>query len=170
MRDNMPKDAYLICSGKLFIQITYVTVWGFESGLISEFTSNQDLFEACLASSCIPFMTEKNGLRKFRGRWVIDGGLTNNTPGIIILVLLLILSNNYLFINYYIIVFDDGLRRQLVLRLTDVEYPWRLLINPLDTCIDVCFIFYFSPIFIIIISFFNLLLLFILLIIFIYLY
>jgi hypothetical protein len=153
MKENMPKDAYLKCSGKLFIQITYVTMWGFEGGLISEFESNQDLFEACLASSCIPFLTEKLGLRKFRGRWVIDGGLTNNTPGILILKLFLIKFNLFNLIlniyNMFIIVFDDGLRRQLVLRLTDVEYPWRLLINPLDTCIDVCIFVYLILLFII---------------------
>jgi hypothetical protein len=59
--------------------------------------------------------------RTFRGLKVVDGGLTNNTP-----------------------VFRDGIRRQLVFRLSQVgvsisslslihlqiEYPWRLLINP----------------------------------------
>ncbi len=43
----------------------------------------------------------------------MDGCLTNNTP-----------------------VFADGQRRQLVFRLFDVEYPWRLLINPVDSCIE----------------------------------
>ena len=43
----------------------------------------------------------------------MDGCLTNNTP-----------------------VFADGTRRQLVFRLFDVEYPWRLLINPVDSCIE----------------------------------
>jgi len=44
---------------------------------------------------------------------VCDGGVTNNTP-----------------------VFADGIRRQLVFRLYEVEYPYRMLINPVDTCID----------------------------------
>ena len=37
---------------------------------------------------------------------MVDGGLTNNIP-----------------------LFTDGVRRQLVFRLFDVEYPWRLLVN-----------------------------------------
>ena len=44
---------------------------------------------------------------------VLDGCITNNTP-----------------------IFEDGKRRQLVLRLFEVEYPFRLLVSPRDTCID----------------------------------
>ena len=33
-------------------------------------------------------------------------------------------------------VFKDGVRRQLVFRLFDVEYPFRFLVKPLDTCVD----------------------------------
>ena len=43
----------------------------------------------------------------------LDGGITNNTP-----------------------VFPDGTNRQLVFRLFEVEYPWRQVVNPLDTCIE----------------------------------
>ena len=42
-----------------------------------------------------------------------DGGIYNNVP-----------------------IFKDGVRRQLVFRLFDVEYPFRFLVKPLDTCID----------------------------------
>lgn len=65
--------------------------------IISEFFSNEDLFQACLASSTIPYITERGACRTFRGMSVIDGGLTNNTP-----------------------VFRDGTRRQLVFRLSQV--------------------------------------------------
>jgi hypothetical protein len=44
---------------------------------------------------------------------VLDGGLTNNCP-----------------------IFEDGKRRQLVFRLSEVEYPFRLLVNPNDTAIE----------------------------------
>jgi hypothetical protein len=42
-------------------------------------------------------------LRIFRGEYVFDGGITNNCP-----------------------VFNDGLHRQLVFDLSDLEYPLKL--------------------------------------------
>lgn len=81
--------------------------------MYSQFTSNDDLFECLLASSTIPFLTSRHGWRKYRGRIALDGGILNNTP-----------------------VFTDGVRRQLVFRLTEVEYPNRLLVNARDSCID----------------------------------
>lgn len=114
LKAAIPKDAYKQCSGKLFISISVVTWRGLENQIISEFHSNDDLYECLLASSTIPFMTERCWWgREFRGMHVLDGGLTNNTP-----------------------IFADGNNRQLVLRLYDVEYPWRLLTSPLDSCID----------------------------------
>lgn len=116
----MPVDAYKMCCGRLFISITVLTWSGPENRIISEFYSNDDLFECCFASSTIPYMTERPsktnnlfGCRRFRGDVVVDGGLTNNCP-----------------------VFPDGIRRQLVFRLYEVEYPFRLLVNARDTCID----------------------------------
>ena len=74
--------------------------------IVSQFTSNDDLLQCCMASSTLPYLTERAGCRIFRGEYVVDGGLTNNIP-----------------------LFTDGVRRQLVFRLFDVEYPWRLLVN-----------------------------------------
>lgn len=67
--------------------------------IVNQFDSNEDLLNACLASSTIPYLTERSFCRKFRGLNVIDGGLTNNTP-----------------------VFPDGIRRQLVFRLSQVQH------------------------------------------------
>jgi predicted acylesterase/phospholipase RssA len=95
---QLAEDAYKGCCGRLYISITVVRSWGrLENLVVSEFLSNEDLFEACLASSTIPYITERGGYRLFRGMKVIDGGLTNNTP-----------------------VFRDGIRRQLVFRLSQV--------------------------------------------------
>jgi hypothetical protein len=115
MQGIMPENAYLMCSGKLFISITEVTMWGLKNHIISEFLSNYDLFLACMASSSIPFLTECTSsiFRTFRGMWVMDGGLTNNTP-----------------------YFQDGLRRQLAFHLSDVDYPIRLIVAPRDPCIE----------------------------------
>jgi hypothetical protein len=106
-------EAYKICSGKLFISITRWTKWGPKLWIVSEFSSNADLFAACCSSSAIPYLTQAYAFRQFRGETVFDGGVFNNCP-----------------------VFPDGVRRQLVFRLLDVEYPSRLVLNPLDSCID----------------------------------
>ena len=111
LRDNpnlFPPDAYKICSGRLFISITVLTRSGPKLKIISEFESNDDLVACCSASSSIPYLTQSTALRIYRGEYVCDGGIFNNTP-----------------------VFPDGIRRQLVFRLTDVEYPFRMMTNPL---------------------------------------
>lgn len=108
----LPEDAYKICSGRLFISVTEVSWFGFKNHMISEYSSNRDLFDACLASSTVPFLSLPHFCREFRGMWVIDGGVTNNTP-----------------------VFLDHVRRQLVFRLSDVFYPTHLLINPNGECL-----------------------------------
>lgn len=102
----IPENAYKVCTDRLFISITVLTRYGPVNRIISQFSSNDDLLQACMASSTLPYLTERAGCRTFRGEYVLDGGLTNNIP-----------------------VFTDGVRRQLVFRLFDVEYPWRLLIN-----------------------------------------
>ena len=109
----MPQNAHELCTGKLFISISELTVWGFQNRIISEFSSNQELFDCCVASSSIPSLTLRSWVCRFRGKLTYDGGMTNNTP-----------------------VFTDGIRRQLVFRLYNVEYPWRLLVNAGDSCID----------------------------------
>jgi len=109
----IPEDAYIHCSGRLFISLTEITPWGLRNRMISQYDSNNDLFEACLASSTIPWLTERKGVRRYKGMVVCDGGFSNNTP-----------------------VFDDGIRRQLIFRLYEVEYPWRLLTSASDTCIE----------------------------------
>lgn len=117
LRDNpllFPADAYKICSGRLFISITEMTMSGPRLRIISEFSSNDDLVQTCCASSAIPWVSQTEFFRYYRGKYVCDGGIFNNTP-----------------------VFPDGIRRQLVFRLVEVEYPFRLMVKALDTCIDV---------------------------------
>ena len=108
MKDILPEDAYKKCCGRLYISISFFNSWGMiENGIISDFTSNDDLIEACCASSTIPFVTERYGLRRFRGRLVADGSFTNDLP-----------------------VFKDNIRRQLVFRLNEVDYSYRLVALP----------------------------------------
>jgi predicted acylesterase/phospholipase RssA len=117
LQHELPADAYKKCSGgKCVISITrfdgsFCTP---RNWTVSEFASNDDLFNACLASSSIPFVTEPGLGRTFRGHRVVDGGLTRNTP-----------------------IFTDGKsQRQLIVRLSNVQYPWRLLTTPNDRCVE----------------------------------
>jgi hypothetical protein len=107
IESHMPENAYEICSGRLFISITEVTWFGLKNRIISQYSSNRDLFEACLASSTVPYISLPRAMMKYRDMWVIDGGVTDNTP-----------------------VFTDLPRRTLVFRLSDVFYPFKLLIHP----------------------------------------
>lgn len=56
----LPRDAYLRCCGRCFISITVLDRFGWlpRNMLVSEFESNEDLVNACFASSCIPFVVE----------------------------------------------------------------------------------------------------------------
>lgn len=115
IKSHLPENAWEICNGRLFISVTEVTLTGFKNHMISEYTCNEDIFEACLASSTVPYISLPTMLRTFRGMWVLDGGVTNNTP-----------------------VFPDHVRRQLVFRLGDVFYPFKFLINPHGTLLFCC--------------------------------
>jgi len=53
----LPADAYEKCSGRLFVTITTLDQRGLHKLTVSQFDSNQDLFEACAASSCVPMVS-----------------------------------------------------------------------------------------------------------------
>jgi len=113
MLRTFQEDAYLQCNGKVHISITVLTLTGAKNIIVSEFTSNLDLINACIASSNIPFFSVGGFGKKFRGMTVIDGGATNNIP-----------------------VFRDNKRRQLVFDLGKVCYPFALTLSPSDPSID----------------------------------
>eukprot|EP01094_Clydonella_sp_ATCC50884_P020870 TRINITY_DN4439_c0_g1_i2.p1 TRINITY_DN4439_c0_g1~~TRINITY_DN4439_c0_g1_i2.p1 ORF type:complete len:320 (-),score=71.46 TRINITY_DN4439_c0_g1_i2:355-1173(-) len=109
----LPDDAHVRCSGRVFISITLMGLAGPQNVIISEFESKEDLVNACLASANIPFFSTHGVGRKFRGRHVLDGGVTNNTP-----------------------LFTDTRRRQIVFRLFDIVYPSALALSATDPCIE----------------------------------
>jgi hypothetical protein len=113
LKQRLPENSWQICNHRLHICITEVTLTGFKRHVINEFHNNDDLYEACLASSTIPILSEKSGLRRYRNMWVIDGGLTSNLP-----------------------IFEDHLREQLIFNLSHVHYSFQLLIAPKDPCIE----------------------------------
>lgn len=112
---RLPADAYKRCCGRCFISISVLDRFGWlpRNLIISEYESNEDLVNACFASSCIPFVVERGFGPRFRGMRVVDGGLTNNTP-----------------------CFTDNARRQIVIRLEHVPYDWRAFAVPCDPCIE----------------------------------
>jgi hypothetical protein len=65
--EAMPADAYMTCSGRLFVSITVLTSSGLKNHIISEFSSNRDLIDCCMASSALPYLTERGAFRTFRG-------------------------------------------------------------------------------------------------------
>ena len=59
------------CNGRAFISITSVTASGLDHELISEFSSPQDLKDACMASSTIPLVVTSALHREYRGKAVL---------------------------------------------------------------------------------------------------
>ncbi|EDO40337.1 predicted protein [Nematostella vectensis] len=73
----LPENAHELASGRLHISLTRVS--DFTNLIVSEFHSKEDLIEALMASSHVPFYS---GIlpAKFRGTYYIDGGLSDNLP------------------------------------------------------------------------------------------
>ena len=60
--------------------MTVVTRSGLRNLIVSEYSSNEDLFDAIKASTFIPHLTDRGWTKNYRGHSVLDGGLTNNLP------------------------------------------------------------------------------------------
>ncbi len=110
---GIPDDAYKRCSGRCFISITRLTPLPVNE-IVSEFKDNNDLLNCLMGSSAIPYFTESSLTGFFRGRRVLDGGITNNLP----------------------LFFDNSDRHQFVIRLSDVPITWTNMITPSEQCIE----------------------------------
>lgn len=91
---TLPQDAWQRCSGRVHISISVLDGLRLRNLVVSQFHSNDDLMEACIASSSIPFLSATGFGQRFRGMRVLDGGATKNLPR-----------------------FDDGLRAQILFKL-----------------------------------------------------
>lgn len=112
----LPADAHVRCSGRVFISLTVIEGGLLRNLVVSEFLSRRDLINTAIASSQLPFISTKGFGWRWRGRLVLDGGLTNNVP-----------------------VFHDSLsgqRDQLVFHLSEVPYSMLMSLRPRDTCIE----------------------------------
>ena len=73
----LPHDCHTLCSGKVNISITTITAtcMPLHRKVINTFSSKQDVIDACLTSSHIPFFLDGNFSRSFRGDNCVDGSL-----------------------------------------------------------------------------------------------
>ncbi|KAL9955305.1 hypothetical protein ACROYT_G036611 [Oculina patagonica] len=73
----LPDNAHELASGRLHLSLTRVS--DLKNVIVSEFHSKEDLVEALIASSYVPFYS---GIlpAKFRGKYYVDGGISDNLP------------------------------------------------------------------------------------------
>lgn len=73
----LPPDCHTLCSGKVNISITTLNTMcmPLKRKVFNTFSSKQDLINACLASSHIPFFLDGKFSRSFRGESCVDGSL-----------------------------------------------------------------------------------------------
>ena len=93
--------------------MTTLTPRGPKPLVVSHFESNEELFEACVASASLPMVTQKGVGSDFKGTRGFDGLFTDNVP-----------------------VFTDGRRPQLIFDLGKVQYALSAIIRPNDPCIE----------------------------------
>ncbi|KAI6176419.1 Phospholipase, patatin family [Aphelenchoides bicaudatus] len=73
----LPVNAHELCSGRLFISLTRYR--DFKNVVVSQFETRDELIQAILCSSFIPFYCGYNP-PKYRGEEYCDGGLSDNQP------------------------------------------------------------------------------------------
>lgn len=71
----LPHNAVDICQGRLKLVITKIP--SFEIAYVCDYTSKQDLIDACLASAHVPFFLDGKATCNFRGQACIDGSLSD---------------------------------------------------------------------------------------------
>ncbi|XP_037371049.1 1-acylglycerol-3-phosphate O-acyltransferase PNPLA3 [Talpa occidentalis] len=77
LRQHLPDNIHERLSGKVYLSLTRVADW--KNVLVSEFQSKEEVIDALLCSTFIPFYC---GFipPSFRGVDYVDGGLSNNSP------------------------------------------------------------------------------------------
>ena len=71
----LPANAVELCKGRLKLVVTQIP--SFEIAYVQDFTSKQDLVDACLASAHVPFFLDGKATCNYRGKECIDGSLSD---------------------------------------------------------------------------------------------
>lgn len=108
----LPPDAYERCSDRVFIHTTRLTPFGISSKVYSMFQNNEDLIDACMASSNFPFFISPFIFYRYRGGFYLDGWFTRSIP-----------------------TFSDS-KHQLIINLNNIQYSWRSYFLPSDESIE----------------------------------
>lgn len=75
MDDLLPSNAVQLSHGRLKLVVTQIP--SFEIAYVEDFTSKQDLIDACLASAHVPFFLDGRATCTYRGKQCIDGSLSD---------------------------------------------------------------------------------------------
>lgn len=109
----LPYDAHHRCSGKVFINATRITLYGLRKIVFSQYRSNQELVDVCMASSCLPFYVSPHLFYRFDGDYYVDGCFTDMLP-----------------------VFQDRKHHQLLIKLYKINYYTPYALCPSDPSIE----------------------------------
>lgn len=80
---KLQKDAYIKAKNRLFCSLTEVSFTNkphFTNHIITDWKSNEDLFDGIMASAFIPIFDIGKLTDIYRDKRYIDGGITNNNP------------------------------------------------------------------------------------------
>ena len=114
LKTVLPPDAHARCSGRLHVTVTSMEKLRPTPMVISKFESNEELFEACVASSCVPLITQRGMGTRYQDRHCFDG----------------------LFSGESIPTFDDEIRPQLVFNLMRIPYSRAAMVRAVDPSIE----------------------------------
>ena len=110
----LPSDAYVRCSNRVFIHMTQIGIpYLFRHVVISQFWNNEDLVDAMLASSNMPFIISSQWVYKFRGGYYVDGCFSRFLP-----------------------IFNDQRHPQLLIKLYQIQYYGPFCYCPKDPSIE----------------------------------
>lgn len=75
----LPEDAHIICSNKVYITTTQVSL-PFKKITFNQYNSKKDLIEKLLTSTSFPFLVNENIYHSYDNKKYIDGCFSTNTP------------------------------------------------------------------------------------------
>lgn len=110
LQNILPENAYILCSNKVFISLT--TFPFLQNHIVSVYNSNDELIDACMASSCMPLLITNRLYYRFKDKYYLDGFLSRN-----------------------LIHFNDNAREQIIIQPHKIEYHFFNKFLPLDSSI-----------------------------------